>query len=684
MGSDDELRFRAFYRIMLDELSEVVSSLENAFGVPEYHGELSKATLKGHDATRIIREAKERLRHLARHHPKSPDIPLLSAIASRYLGDESEYLKMLDVSLEIDPDHVETRIAKTDPTNYIDPFCYVSITDVLKNPSALRPISKVFLDIEGAYVDQARDGLQVKPVFFIRFESSARRPLPNPDMPWGFAAEICSVLPTSPGLPDDFQWPFGSSAERDRLAQPFLDVLSDKRDFTTVLALCPVLIDWPEDPFFKLIHINPSLFERSPQPPDDQPLKGRFLGLRLCASPHRTAVILLDEKNVPLLARKLDLLHLHSELIEIGRILGAWPMEVVSPAEWQRTKQAHTARFSYTIATSAGQTYRIPIDRTGNERVNVIFDLEYRDGKVGAKRTHPVGDDDEFRHDIFVSHSHDDRSTAHAVTQWLAEVYPELKVFMTSREQWELDEFFPDYYMLSLLASRALLVVVTENSLGSSHVKLELGTATQRGLKVVGLCAQRSTIEDLKASGLHSDFDSVIGLDEEKAESLLAESIRSALRLPATPKCDPGRLAALLERPPSIPDADQSAAAHDMLASIGRKLRDDEILSKEEALIWLDVLEKNVQNKARMAGEMPERLPRLSMQGRLSVLMSTSDETRYYKLLRPLASLVDEQFCSKLETAHSIAFKEGMAERVKYLKLLQCARKILRETNRRD
>jgi hypothetical protein len=668
-----------------EELARVIKSLEDAFDVPEYSGEISKGKLIDANADKILQTSIEQLDMLSKKYQSSPEIPFLSGIASRYLGNESRFQRMINLSHKIDPDYLEAQIAKTERERYLDPFCYPSIKDLKMNPGVIRPISRVFLKMEGAYIDLVRDGIRLIPIFMMKFEKKGNRPLPRLDMPNGLAVEICSVLPESMGIPNNWKWPIGNSKKLKQQTKPFLDVLSGKKHFTTILVVCPLLVNDPNDPFFNVVYINPSPIKLLSYPHDYQSFKGRYEGLRLCQSPYRTIFIFIDEQNTSLLLKEVDLNYVKLDLLNIGKVLKHFPTNPISLGEWKRAIEKHEKHFFYNITASNGHTYSIPKYRTGNERLNIIFSLEFRDGEIRAKREPGQVKQRELIYDIFISHSHDDQMIAYAITEWVLKRWPKVKLFMTSRDQYEIDEIVPGYYTLSLLGSKALMFIATLNSLRSSHALLELATASQNEIKVIGVCTEGTIVDVLKFKGLLGYFDRVVEITEKKAESLLSEWFCSTLNLPKPQNDQTGILAKLSKTPHYIPVPESSISNDEIHASIGIKIANKEILSKEEALKWLDIVEKNVLHKARMGGIPVEKLPRTEdVISRLAIVLISSDDTKYNEILQNFIPLLDDRFIQHLKLLHESCFKANDEKTAKtILKLLQASKGLINKVTKK-
>ncbi len=513
---------------MIKEFASVVKSIQKAFDRPEFYGEFSKGKLKNNQSSQILINSIEDLKHLSKQYPDSPEIPFLIGILSRYLGDQSLFQEKIKQAYEIDPEFLEAKIALREKEKYLDPFCYLNIEDLMNNPNLLRPTSSILLNINDARIDQVRNGINIKPVFIIKFERSKYRRLPTNNMDMQLALEICAVLPSSHGIPKNWQgWPIGNKALFTQAIKPFLDVLAGKDDFTMLMAICPVLADDPDDPFFKVIYVNLFPVQLEVYPPDYQPFLGRYESLRLCNPPFKTVFVFLDENNIPLLVKEIDLTEHKNELIKIRNIINLLPEEAISLLKWRRAVDAHDNCFFYRVRGREGKIYSIPKYRTGQEKDNVIFGLTVRNGEVRAKRNQEAIKKRDIKYDLFISHSHDDQAAAYRLTQWLMKIWPEIRLFMTSREQWEIDEMVPGYYFLNVMASKGVLFLATPKSIKSSHVLMELGLAEQLGLKIIVLCHGNSEVEKIEEEGLKGYFETIINLSAKNAEKKLLEAISS-------------------------------------------------------------------------------------------------------------------------------------------------------------
>ena len=350
----------AYSMIRVNELAQLINHFQDAFGIPEFLGEFSIGKLKGNSSSDILQASIRKLDKLSKKYPDSPEIPFLSGIASRHLGDERRFQKQAILSLEIDPTYLEAMIAKKEGANYLDPFCYPSVDALFVNPNILRPTSSSLLQVNGARIDQVRDGIDIKPIFIIKSERSKFRKIPSIDMDMALGIEVCAVLPGSPGIPDDWKWPLGDSRPLRRAIEPFLDVLAGKREFTTILAACLILADGPDDPFFKVFYLNLFPIKAGTYPFDYQPFLGRYEGLRLCRPPHKTIFVFLDEYNKPLLTNNVDLNPIRGDLLNAGEVIRLLPDTPITMAEWKTAVEVHDQHSFYRIAGKKGKTYTIP------------------------------------------------------------------------------------------------------------------------------------------------------------------------------------------------------------------------------------------------------------------------------------------------------------------------------------
>lgn len=633
-------------------LAEIIREVGEAFDVPEFSGDLSRGVLKGRKSLDILGKAVQNLDRLSKEFPQLPEIPFLSGVASRYLGDDTAFLKKVTVALEINPDYLEAQIATKEGRDYLDPFCYPSVGDLYMTPRSLRPNSLLLLPVNSARLDQVRDGIRIMPLCIIKSERTKFRQLPTNEMEAILTAELCSVIPRYPQIPGQ------------RENQPILDVLSGKQELATILAVCPVLVDDQNDPFWKVIYINVSpiypelhgielLFAN-----DYQPLSGRNIGLRLCQLPPRAIFLVFDENNKGLLFKEVHPKDTTEQsLMEIGTVLKHFPETPITVSKWHGATALHIEHFHLEVESADHRLYSVPKYHTRHDRENVIFNLTTRGDRILIKTDYSIEEEQEYVHDIFFSHSHKNQSLGYALTEWIWRLSPKVRVFMTSREQQERDALLPGYYFDALKTSRCILLLATPESLHSNYVIAELGAAAGKGIKVIPICANGCTIDNLsklRKENVTIDFDLSMAVDLslnlEDAEKSLLISISSILNLRIPQDWHPGTLRTLLEKPRSVDETPYRPVAPSEAPDFTKQTR-------EEALKWLDILEKDFYNKVRMAGFEPQQLQQFnpSVHDRLINLMITCDPKDYPMLLENLISLLDDDFFKQLTFLYRFA-----------------------------
>ena len=99
--------------------------------------------------------------------------------------------------------------------------------------------------------------------------------------------------------------------------------------------------------------------------------------------------------------------------------------------------------------------------------------------------------------DVFLSHSHDDQHPAYNLSKWLYRVWPNMRVFMTGRDQHEVQALFPDYFLTAIDDSQCLLVLATPRSLKSEYVLQEAKRASEKNISTIILKTKSVTAEEI-------------------------------------------------------------------------------------------------------------------------------------------------------------------------------------------
>jgi hypothetical protein len=232
-------------------------------------------------------------------------------------------------------------------------------------------------------------------------------------------------------------------------------------------------------------------------------------------------------------------------------------------------------------------------------------------------------------------------------------------------------------YFYEIRKSKCVLVVLTPNAMSSPYVRMEIGAAFSAQVKIIAVLAGGLTKKDVLDSSMEINWENVIELDGDNAEDGLTHELCRILSLPAPGEDEFRTLKRILSMPRSLPEV--IGNSNDSESFSLNALVDPSVQTRENALKWLDAVEKNVLNKARMRGIKVEMLPRLNeVHGRIAMVMMSSDENKFDELMPPFAPLIDDQFIQYIKTLQETAYQSDDEKNAKtLLKLLLSSRRLL-------
>lgn len=660
---------------MMSAEREVLSALkylETAFDRPRYFGESSRAVIRNNNSQEILRQSVTMLDRLSQKYPTSAQFLFLSGIASRHLGDERTFAIKVKSSLNVDPDFVEAFIAEREGANYLDPFHYLSVEDTFNNPNFLRPSSSGKLLVNAGKIDQVRDGLNVLPLIVIKYPESKFRKTPLASAGSALKLELYVV----------------TDHTSQSLNAPGFDPINFSSTFFPSFVVCPLIIDDEDDPFWKLIGLNlwPTVNQMGGieirHQPDYQPFLGRYIAMRFSAPPYKSAIIIFNENN-RVIFRKIVNFHPFEirNLEHIYQILKVLPNEPHHPLMWDYTNRIYEKYFHLNVMSEDGKTYPIPKGSRAEQRQGKIFNLVMHGDRIGLDLPREPLTIEDLGNDIFLSHSHKDEVTANSLARWLKKCWPELKLYISDKNQTEIAHLFPIHYLQRITSSRCFLFLCTKNSMDSPYVQMEISSAFGADLDVVTLLKEDISRIELaniykQDPALKIDLNRVIELESDDAESRLINHLTDMLNL-QTPKTPVGKIKDF-HNENLFKEADKSPTKEGKIAAISNIL-DLSKQTREKALIWLQLLEKEVIHKTRLEGIETYRFPRLHLEAsRIAVVMLVSDENRYFELMQPLKPLIDRSFLNYLSTTYDS--RETTEDvKIKLRKLIAVTTKILLE-----
>ncbi|MCJ7516231.1 MAG: toll/interleukin-1 receptor domain-containing protein [Dehalococcoidia bacterium] len=655
---------------MEKEILEVFQDIKESFVNPEFRGESARAHFKGKSSEAIFHKSLEKLEKLESKYPNSADLFFLSAIASRYTGDQMAFENKVKRCLQVAPDYPEAFIALREKGKYLDPFCYLSMEDLVKNPQCARSQS-YSLNINSGQLDQVRDGLKIRPVLILKIERKKFRRFPLKGLDSALKIELCCA----------------SNYSSEDHSKPGFDPMIEAVTFMPLMILCTVIVDDKDDPFWKILFLNlfpiESIHGIELRPMEDyQPFLGRYQGLRLCQAPYELPVIIFDETETIIY---FEFVKFHpseiQNLKEYATILKALQNEAEDLLVWKLAPEIYQNHFYLEVKSVKGDVYSIPKWRNADARKDKIWELALKDGHVHLKDSEPQ-DRSEIVHDIFVSHSHEDQKIAYGLTEWMHNLWPDIDIYMSSRDQTDLARSFPTLYFWQIRRSKCVIFLLTPNAMRSPYVGMEMGSALSAQVKTIPILAQGLTKKDMLNSSVDINCEKAIELDNPNSEDELVRELCRILNQTA-PKEDKIRtMKRILSQSRVIPEVTGQVNNSEVFSY--DVFFDPKKQSKESALKWLDITEKLVQNKARIRGIKVEMLPAFKkIHSRITVVMTCSDENRFDELLKGFTPLIDDEFLQYLKSVQKTAFAsndEKMARTI--LKLLVASEKLFAAKNK--
>lgn len=262
-----------------------------------------------------------------------------------------------------------------------------------------------------------------------------------------------------------------------------------------------------------------------------------------------------------------------------------------------------------------------------------------------------------MRYDLFVAHSHDDQGDVYALTRWLWLVWGDLRLFLTSADQTEIFRLVPDYYLEALRASRVFVLWATPPSIRSPYVLEEVRHAATQRCQILVAHDQRLEEADVApvmrretcgAATAWSSFDVALEAQQRALIAAIAAVVARPVptELPSLPIRSGRVMGGVAPRPrPEVTDP----RLPDMGAVTGG------FASRDDTLIWLEMLEKWGDNLARAAGIKTYLIPAEDegseeerVRARTLDVLLAADRVQLPLVVRSLRPLIDLELLATL------------------------------------
>lgn len=239
---------------------------------------------------------------------------------------------------------------------------------------------------------------------------------------------------------------------------------------------------------------------------------------------------------------------------------------------------------------------------------------------------------------------------SYAVSTWIFRAWPDAFVYVTHRHSAELEALAERHYLHLIPHASALLCLVSEGSLGSNEVSLELQIA--RKAKRPTVLFLDPQMDDAEVAGLQTVIDiwdegygGVIDPRHPDGERQLTDRLGGVLGRAWPASMPPGTLRAIVDEPRSLP-AERSVPVPDVEAIFAGRA------TRKQAEQWLAVLMRLWDNRMRARGLEPavgamEKL--FSPESQLAQLLTSYPDEVRPVLMHQLRPLVNETFRNELQ-----------------------------------
>lgn len=280
----------------------------------------------------------------------------------------------------------------------------------------------------------------------------------------------------------DLRAPLGDHTE----AQVTMDLVTVQPHPTPIAYVLTVLFDDLSDPFFYMsvvhsvhpatMHGKPILHDRSQ---GRQQARRRLLDF--CDSQGACGLLVLDARNEVLLARLVDLRHgflvepgeRRAEIREAVEFLNGFELQR-DLRELEAIAQALYATLWLPVCGPDGVYRSVPPHRQAGRLAESIFPVRVRHGRLVTREAREPPPQQDFRHDVFISHAHTDAAAAAALGDWIRRLFPTARISVTDPAATERFEDDPRFFLLDSLHAACLLYLATPNSIGRPMVQVEL------------------------------------------------------------------------------------------------------------------------------------------------------------------------------------------------------------------
>ncbi len=289
-------------------------------------------------------------------------------------------------------------------------------------------------------------------------------------------------------------------------------------------------------------------------------------------------------------------------------------------------------------------------------RKRLIAELDWEQSQLPNERPDtqealggPSAHDESAWPAVFLSHGHKDQEAAYAITEWISQLWPEVRLFISHKGLITREQIEQYSYLRAVSFTQALVCLLTQHSMTSNAVFDELDAALQLSKPVIQIMPPRVTADDRRVYSYLKElwepkYGKVIYTDTSSGEQELMLALCGALKIEKPENWSAGLLMEISykERAQPLPGDVQLSNVEKVMEGLG---------NREETIQWLAHVELEHDNQIRARGmstvDLSEPLP---VEARVIRLLLAVPAENLPDLIRQLRPLIDRRVTNYLQT----------------------------------